>query len=103
MIVVMNILLFVIVILSIYWPYLGCRFWQGHWRYVALAALAFPLVFIAGVVINLLAEPPRYNIDVFELLFYTLGSIGIMAVGTFVRMRVRARSRGHNTDNKKGP
>ncbi|GMR07582.1 MAG: hypothetical protein BMS9Abin26_0585 [Gammaproteobacteria bacterium] len=103
MIVVMNLLLFVIVILSIYWPYLGCRFWQGHWRYVALAALAFPLVFIAGVVMNLLAEPPRYNIDIYELLFYSLGSIAIMGLGTFVRMRVRARRRAQNADDKKGP
>lgn len=92
MIVVMNILLFVIFILSIYWPYLGYRFWQGRWRYVALAALAFPLVFISGVLMNLLAKSPVYAIDVYELLFYSLGSLSIMGLGTFVRMRARGRS-----------
>jgi len=87
MIVFMRIILFLLFIAAIYWPVIAYRRWLRPWRYLALVALVFPVVFIARVIIHLLTDPPVYSLSIGELALATFGSLGVMIAVSLWRTR----------------
>jgi hypothetical protein len=87
MIIFMRLILFLLFLLAIYWPVIAYRHWSSPWRFAALGALVFPVVFVARVIIHLLTDPPVYSLSIGEFALATFASLGIMIVATIWRSR----------------
>jgi hypothetical protein len=90
MVILMRVLLFLLFLLAIAWPLQAYRQWPSPWRYGALLALLFPVVFISRIIYHLLSEPAIYSLSEVELLITVFGSLAVMGLTVWLwRRRVR--------------
>jgi hypothetical protein len=95
MIIVLRFVLFLLFIVSIYWPIVAFRQWQDRWRYIALIPLLFPAVLLIRIAVHLLSDPPVYELSAYEVLIVIVSSLITMWLITFFR-----RKRGHIINSK---
>ena len=69
MLIVTWLFLFLLVVAALYLPFVHCYYWQGAWRWLALAPLVLPVGYVASQVPPMLAENPDHSIN------------GLLAVG----------------------
>jgi hypothetical protein len=93
MVIILRVLIFLLFVLAIVWPLQAYRRWPSPWRYGALLALVFPVVFVSRIAVHLLGEPRIYSLSDVELLITVFGSLGVMVLTLWLWRRRSGRHR----------
>lgn len=63
MLIITWLILFLLVVASLYLPFVHYYYWQGIWRWLALLPLVLPLGYVASQVLQMLADEPDHSVS----------------------------------------